>query len=132
MTKSHANCSGFVREAVRRATTPPLPFPDGSVNQHDWVRAHGVERLSVPASLQDDGAVRIAFLRPQDTSSHIGHVVLIAGGRTLESHGGVGPDSRAWNGLGWQSIAVVYILAPAEQTGATKLSDMAALVRTYT
>ena len=76
------DCSGFVREAVRRATTPPLPFPDGSVNQHDWVRAHGLERTSVSASLQDDGAVRIAFLRPQDTSSHIGHVVLVAGRKT--------------------------------------------------
>ena len=27
------DCSGFVREAIRRATTPPLAFPDGSVNR---------------------------------------------------------------------------------------------------
>jgi chitosanase len=106
------DCSGFVREALRLATNPPLAFPDGSVNQHDWIRAHGFTRSTVSAALQSDGTVRIAFLRPQDTSSHIGHVVLIAGARTFESHGGVGPDSRAWTGAGWQAKTFVYILAP--------------------
>jgi hypothetical protein len=106
------DCSGFIREALRLASTPPVAFPDGSVNQHDWVRAHGFTRSTVSAALQSDGLVRIAFLRPQDTSSHIGHVVLIAGAKTLESHGGVGPDSRAWTGAGWQASTFVYILAP--------------------
>jgi hypothetical protein len=54
--------------------------------------------------------VRIAFLRPQDVSSHVGHVVLLSGGHTLESHGGVGPDSRPWTGQGWQSKTFVYLL----------------------
>jgi chitosanase len=106
------DCSGFIRQALRLATTPPVAFPDGSVNQHDWVRAHGFAKSSVSAALHSDGLVRIAFLRPQDTSSHIGHVVLIAGAKTLESHGGVGPDSRAWTGAGWQARTFVYILAP--------------------
>jgi cell wall-associated NlpC family hydrolase len=61
------DCSGFVREAIRLASNPSIPFPDGSVVQHDWVRAHGFERSSATAGSSTDGAVRIAFLRPQDT-----------------------------------------------------------------
>lgn len=108
---TQVDCSGFVREALRLATTPPIAFPDGSVNQHDWIRAQGFAKSTVSAATQNDGLVRIAFLRPQDTKSHIGHVVLIAGGRTLESHGGVGPDSRAWTGMKWQASTFVYVLA---------------------
>jgi subtilisin family serine protease len=112
---TRVDCSGFVREAVRLATSPSVPFPDGSVVQHDWVRARGFEKSNVPAGLQNDGMVRIAFLRPQDVPSRIGHVVLIAGGRTLESHGGVGPDSRPWDGKGWQAKTFVYVLAREAQ-----------------
>src|SRR5262249_3545212 len=78
------DCSGFVREAIRLSTSPSLAFPDGSVVQHDWVRAHGFEKSTVAGGLENDGAVRIAFLRPQDSPSHIGHVVLVAAGKTLE------------------------------------------------
>jgi hypothetical protein len=104
------DCSGFVREAIRRATSPRVDFPDGSVVQHDWIREHGFKKSTVDAGSLKDGAVRIAFLRPQDVSSHIGHVVLIHNGRTLESHGGVGPNSRAWTQTGWQAKAFVYVL----------------------
>jgi hypothetical protein len=108
---TQVDCSGFVRQALRLGTTPAVAFPDGSVNQHDWVRAQGFAKSTAAAALQNDGFVRIAFLRPQDTSSHIGHVVLISGAKTLESHGGVGPDSRAWTGAGWQASTFVYVLA---------------------
>ena len=123
---TQVDCSGFVREAIRLSTSPPLPFPDGSVNQHDWVRAHGFEKSTVPAGLQNDGTVRIAFLRPQDVSSGIGHVVLIAGGKTLESHGGVGPDSRRWDGSSWQAKTYVYVLAQEAQVAT--ISSAAALL----
>lgn len=106
------DCSGFIRETLRLATTPPIAFPDGSVNQHDWISAHGFTRSSIDAAKQSDGFVRIAFLRPEDSGHHIGHVVLISGGRTLESHGHVGPDSRPWDGSDWQAKAFVYVLAP--------------------
>jgi hypothetical protein len=105
------DCSGFVREAIRLATNPTVPFPDGSVVQHDWVRNRGFRRGKVADGSLDDGRIRIAFLRPQDSPSRIGHVVLIAHGKTLESHGGVGPDTRPWNGKGWQAKAFVYELA---------------------
>ena len=82
---TQVDCSGFVREAVRLATHPMLPFPDGSVVQHDWVRAQAFAASSVIEAGQDDDLVRIAFLRPQDAPSRIGHVVLISAGMTLES-----------------------------------------------
>jgi hypothetical protein len=108
---NQVDCSGFVREAIRLATNPPVPFPDGSVVQHDWVRAQGFETSTVAAGMEDDGAVRITFLRPQDSPNRIGHVALISGGTTLESHGGVGPDSRKWDGKDWQMKTFVYVLA---------------------
>jgi len=104
------DCSGFVREAIRLATNPQVAFPDGSVVQHDWVRSKGFLRVPIADGGLNDNRVRIAFLRPQDSPSHIGHVVLISGGRTFESHGGVGPDTRAWTGQGWQAKAFVYRL----------------------
>ena len=105
------DCSGFVREAIWRATNPNLNFPDGSVVQHDWVKNKGFQHVSVADGGLNDNHVRIAFLRPQDTSSNIGHVVLLSGGRTLESHGGgVGPDSRAWTDLSFRTKMFVYVL----------------------
>lgn len=106
------DCSGFIRELIWRATTPHLKFPDGSVVQHDFVRDHGFERSTPQAALNQDGVVRIAFLRPQDSPQRIGHVVLVHNARTLESHGGVGPDSRAWTNTGWQVKAFVYVVKP--------------------
>lgn len=104
------DCSGFVREAIRRATAPRAPFPDGSVVQHEWVRGRGFRKSSVEAAFKKDGAVRIAFLRPQDAPSGVGHVVLVHNAVTYESHGGTGPNSRAWTGTGWQKKAFVYRL----------------------
>ncbi len=106
------DCSGFVREAIWRATTPHLNFPDGSVVQRDWVIARGFARSTTDAALLRDGAVRIAFLRPQDAPSGIGHVVLVHNARTLESHSGVGPNARPWTKTGWQARAIVFILTP--------------------
>jgi hypothetical protein len=106
------DCSGFVRELIWRSTNPHLNFPDGSVNQHDWVRAQGFQPQTVQDAGKQDGAVRIGFLRPQDSAEKIGHVVIVHSAATLESHGGVGPDSRSWTGAGWQGKANVYLLSP--------------------
>jgi hypothetical protein len=105
------DCSGFVRAAIRRSTNPKnTAFPDGSVVQHDWIKAKGFERGTIADCKLADGKIRIAFLAPQDAPSGIGHVVLIRNGKTAESHGGVGPDSRAFNGAGWQAKTKVYLL----------------------
>jgi hypothetical protein len=106
------DCSGFVREAVWRATAPHQDFPDGSVVQREHVQAKGYAHSTPADGLLRDGAVRIAFLRPQDVPSGIGHVVLIHDALTFESHGGTGPDSRAWTNTGWQAKTLVYVLTP--------------------
>lgn len=106
----HVDCSGFVREAIWRATNPHLNIIDGSVRQHDWIRAEGFERGSVDDASRRDGVIRIAFLKPQDSPKKIGHVAFVYNALTVESHGGVGPNSRPWNGAGWQGKAFVYVL----------------------
>lgn len=108
---TQVDCSGFVREAIRLATTPKVNFPDGSVVQHDWIRDHGFTKSTIAAAGQHDDFVRIAFLRPQDSPSKIGHVALVWRGKTMESHGGTGPNGRDWTGQGWQAKAFVYVLA---------------------
>jgi hypothetical protein len=111
------DCSGFVREVIREATDPPMKqFPDGSVVQHDWISSQGFRQSSFEAGKSLDDKVRIAFLEPQDSGEHIGHVLLIHNGRTLESHGHDaslvhgGPDSRAWNGQHLQEKMHVFEL----------------------
>jgi hypothetical protein len=78
--------------------------------QHDWVKSHGFAKVDVAAGQNTDDIVRIAFLQPQDVPSHIGHVALLYNGQTIESHGGLGPDSRPWTGTGWQARTHVYVL----------------------
>jgi len=104
------DCSGFVRETIWRSTSPHFNFPDGSVVQHDWIKDQGFERLNRADALLEDGKIRIAFLRPQDSPSNIGHVALVHNAKTLESHGSHGPNSRDWTNTGWQAKSVVYIL----------------------
>jgi hypothetical protein len=107
------DCSGFVREAVWRATAPHQDFPDGSVVQREHVTEKGFRHGTPADGLLRDGAVRIAFLRPEDVASGIGHVVLVHDAMTFESHGGTGPDSRPWTNTGWQAKTLVYVLTPA-------------------
>lgn len=104
--------------------------------QHDWIREHGFEKATIADGKLNDDVVRIAFLRPQDSPQRIGHVVLISRGKTLESHGGVGPNTRPWDGLDWQAKAFVYVLARGAQfAGASNVSMIAqaeALATTFT
>jgi hypothetical protein len=109
---TRVDCSGFVREAIWRATAPHLNFPDGSVIQRQWVVTNNFARSSADEALREDGIVRIAFYRPQDSPSGVGHVALVHNAKTLESHGGVGPNSRPWTKLPrWQAMSIVFILA---------------------
>lgn len=109
------DCSGFVRELIWRGTDPHVNFKDGSVVQHDWVKQQGFPKVTIGDGMQNDGVVRIAFLDPHDAvPSGVGHVVLIEGGTTMESHGGLGPDSRPWTGRDWQEKTTVYILNSGE------------------
>lgn len=105
------DCSGFVRAAIRRSSNPKATdFPDGSVVQNDWVRAKKFTPATVSDGKLKDDKIRIAFLAPADAPNGVGHVVLIRNATTVESHGGVGPDSRPFDGTGWQAHAYVYVL----------------------
>lgn len=107
------DCSGFVRAVVRRSTEPKVTdFPDGSVVQHDWVIAKKFPTCTVADGKLTDNKIRIAFLSPQDSPDKIGHVALVRNGLTIESHGGVGPNSRPFDGTGWQASAKLYLLKP--------------------
>jgi len=103
------DCSGFVRWALYQAGHCILP--DGSVNQHDWIKGNGFKQSDVASGELLDGAVRIAFLSPVDGGG-VGHVVLIHNGKTFESHGHYGPDRRPWTGDAWQGRCAVYVLMP--------------------
>ena len=104
------DCSGYVRWLLYHASPEDkrLVIPDGSVVQRDWIEAQGFKVSTVDAGKRLDGYLRMAFLPP---GGGVGHVSLILDGRTLESWGGAGPDSRAWDGLGWQARTVVYVVA---------------------
>lgn len=104
------DCSGFVREAILEATEKAVPFPDGSVVQHDWVKSRHYPVSTISDAGLLDGKVRIAFLSPSNSPEGIGHVVLIYQAKTLESHGHHGPDSRPWTGQSWQAETDVYTL----------------------
>ncbi|WP_019565575.1 N-acetylmuramoyl-L-alanine amidase [Agrobacterium sp. 10MFCol1.1] len=104
------DCSGLVRELVRRATDLNGKFPDGSFIQHEWVRDRHFKQLDRSEGKLTDGVVRIAFMKPNDSPNGIGHVAIVHDGYTLESHGGVGPNRRIWDGAGWQGKSYLYAL----------------------
>lgn len=109
------DCSGYVRYALFQASG--LRLPDGSVVQHDWIKEQGFKKSSVDAGKLADGALRIAFLSPA-AGGGVGHVMLIFGARTLESHGGVGVSRRAWNPdqYPFMGRCSVYVLTPPTVT----------------
>ena len=107
------DCSGFSRWCLFHALGQPDPydFPDGSVQQHEWVKAQGLKESSYSSAEFSDGVVRIAFLTPEDGGG-VGHVVLICNGRTMESHGGVGVGQRDWDAekYPFMSLMQVFVL----------------------
>ncbi|MCW3053277.1 MAG: peptidase and in kexin sedolisin [Chthonomonadales bacterium] len=96
---SEIDCSGFVRYAIAKATNQRLILPDGSAAQREWCERQGLRKVAYTnaATLADPSRIFICFI----TASHsgaIGHVWILIGGKTYESHGGgVGVSSRAWN-----------------------------------
>jgi len=108
------DCSGFVRYALHKATARALTLPDGSQNQRVWCELRAaagqlqrVERYADCACLSTDPKLFICFIKPHTNGcGKVGHVWLVShyddgnGGTlagTLESHGGAGINSRAWN-----------------------------------
>lgn len=101
------DCSGYVRWLLLNAGVDQ--FPDGSFIQHDAVRKAGFKTSTIDALDLGDNAIRIVFLSPLDGGG-IGHVALWHNGKSVESHGGVGPDRRATYQCPWLRVAHVYVL----------------------
>lgn len=103
---SLADCSGFCRWIVYRASDKKIIMPDGSWNQRVWCGAQGWHRLArysdvgLPEVKQDESRLFIGFMKPVMLGKKqikAGHVWMISAGKTYESRGGKGVSSRAWN-----------------------------------
>ncbi len=90
----YVDCSGYIQWLVYQGSDGQLLLPDGSVNQHAEILRLGFPIRDYGAALRDTtGAVFINFFRPSVRLA--GHVWLLSGGRTMESHFGKGIDSRS-------------------------------------
>lgn len=105
-TVDRIDCSGLFKYVLLHAAG--LEVPDGSVNQNDFLGAHGFKRHDTagPSDAQylrglDRGCVYACFCRAGDRGEAIGHVWLVAWVNgawwTIESHGGAGPSSRPYD-----------------------------------
>lgn len=92
------DCSGFTRYILARATD--VLWPDGSQNQLAWARKN-LRKLARYSDVQfakdDPGRLFIAFLSPKPGNEWPRHVWLIRCGKTMESHGSRGVNSRHWD-----------------------------------
>ncbi len=98
-TITELDCSGFVQYVIAKATDQKLILPEGSVDQHNWCDARGLRQLSRYSDVQyardDPNRLFIAFIEPH--GKRAGHVWLVCAGKSMESRGVVGVDSRKWN-----------------------------------
>ena len=103
------DCSGYDRAAIFWASG--VDIGDGSWHQHEVIKAAGFKASTASAGNLSDGAVRIAFLTPEQGGG-IGHVMVIYMGSTVESHGHHGPDRRLWGSQFFMSECAVFVLTP--------------------
>jgi hypothetical protein len=95
ITKS--DCSGFVRYLMYKVSSGYLDIGGGGGTwwQNKWCKDQKLQEVDYSTAANSDGTLRIAFIK--GGGGHIGHVWLILSGQTIESHGGVGADRRAWD-----------------------------------
>jgi hypothetical protein len=110
------DCSGFTRYLIHRVTDGQVTLVDGSDEQNAWCKRHHLraEKYMQVAGLSD-GQLRIAFIPRVYHDGKVakaGHVWLVMDGETIESHGGKGPDRRAWNSpVLTARVKACYVLA---------------------
>lgn len=107
-TLTRIDCSGYVRYLLAKATDQKLIIPDGSWIQRDWCESKGLHRLKKYSDVRyaDHSRLFIAFITPNTNGAgRIGHVWLVVKldddevPDTIESHGGVGVNTRRWDQL---------------------------------
>lgn len=104
------DCSAFVRYVIYHGSDKTAAMPDGSWYQHKYCKDNGLTVSPYSDCVLSDGWLRIAFIEPRKGVP--GHVWLVLDGMTLESHGGKGPDRRAWDTAILKSkVSDCYLLA---------------------
>jgi hypothetical protein len=107
------DCSGFVKLTLWESTDPRISLPDGSWQQHEWIKAH--QPTAVPynlATVGNAGAQKLylCYIEPKP-GVHAGHTWWVWEGWTMESHGGRGVDQRHWNTpVLVQEVAATYLI----------------------
>lgn len=105
------DCSGWVRYGLFQATNGQLTIPDGSWNQREWceemTRRGAIRQIANYADTNryiTNKRLFIAFIKPfTNGCGKVGHVWFVSqydadsDADTMESHGGVGINSRPWN-----------------------------------
>lgn len=95
------DCSGFSRWLLARASNQAIKMPDGSQVQLGWVRDQQwrklVEYADVQHAREDPSRLFIGFLSPKPGNEWPRHVWFIQAGKTMESHGSGGVNSRPWD-----------------------------------
>lgn len=120
-TPKAIDCSGYVGWLLCGAASPTLRnvlardvIGRGTFHLAEWLIRCRFKKSHIDAGRLKDGALRcavtLAARNPLTGHMGIGHIALIQNGRTLESHGGVGVNSREWTGSGWQSRCTLYVL----------------------
>lgn len=97
------DCSGFVRLGAYEASLRGLIIPDGSQIQRGWAEKNLRQvRYADAAKYMTKDRLFIAFIKPWTNGcGRVGHVwfLRMRNGKpvTVESHGGIGVNSRPWN-----------------------------------
>ena len=109
-TITHIDCSGAIRLLAYKSTGGKLIFPDGSQRQREqceeWHEAGLIKKVNYRdvSKYMTHKRLFIAFIRPGHRGcGPVGHVWFVCqydddkAADTLESHGGVGINSRPWD-----------------------------------
>lgn len=92
---TRADCSGFVRWLVHRASYGKTTLPMGSWYQRRWCQGHDLKLTDYAHCGLGDNRLRIAFFNPRPGRS--GHVWLVINGQTIECYGRHGVGRREWD-----------------------------------
>jgi hypothetical protein len=107
---SGLDCSGWTQYGFAKSTGPMVEVPEGSVDQHDWCDEHGLKRLAhysdVQYAAKDPSRLFWCFIEPHGDKP--GHTFFVRAGMTMESHGGVGIDSRPWDCSALRGAVAAY------------------------
>lgn len=99
------DCSGYFRLAIWRSSQGTLDPGNGSWRQKNWLEKQGYRKLDkysnvgikiVAADQSRVFACYVPELVVKGVVIKAAHIWLVRGGKTFESHGGKGIDSRPW------------------------------------